>query len=61
MTSAFNSNDAECINRDTEHEIEVKCLDEIWNSQRLNECTTWIDCNQFKKVSTKQCLINSIQ
>lgn len=50
MTSAFNSNEADAINRCAEHETEVNTIDEIWNADRLAECTAWISAGQYKKV-----------
>lgn len=51
MTSAFSSNDTECLSRDTEHEIDVENIDEIWDENRLGECIKWINAHQFDKVS----------
>lgn len=53
MTSAFSTSDAECLNRNTEHDIEIIHLEEIWNDERLDECVSWIKENQFQKVSLK--------
>lgn len=50
MTSAFSSSDTECLSRNTEHEIDIENLNEIWNEQRLNECVNWINTHQFEKV-----------
>lgn len=52
MTSAFSTNDAECLSREAEHEINISSIDEIWNENRLNECVLWIKENQFQKVRT---------
>lgn len=51
MASAFSTNDAECLNRNTEHNIDIINLHEIWNDERLNECVSWIRENHFQKVS----------
>lgn len=51
MTSAFSTNDTECLSRDTEHQIDIENIDEIWNEQRLNECVKWINTYQYDKVS----------
>lgn len=53
MTSAFSSNDTECLSRDTEHEIDVEGIEDIWDEQRLDECVKWINTNQFAKVSIR--------
>lgn len=50
MTSAFSTNDTECLSRDAEHELDVESLDEIWSEQRLSECVKWINTHQFDKV-----------
>lgn len=50
MASAFNSNEADCINRCAEVEKEIGSIDEIWTADRLLECTTWIESEQFKRV-----------
>lgn len=50
MTSAFSSNDTECLSRNTEHEINIENLYEIWDEQRLNECVKWINTQQYDKV-----------
>ncbi|XP_031633112.1 2-(3-amino-3-carboxypropyl)histidine synthase subunit 2 [Contarinia nasturtii] len=50
MTSAFFTNDAECFSRDTENQLAVESLDEIWNEHRLSECVNWINEHQFEKV-----------
>lgn len=51
MTSAFSSNDSECITRDVEASNSESLLDEIWNETRLSECTEWINKHDFKKVN----------
>lgn len=51
MTSAFSTNDTECLNRETDHGLAVGDLNEIWNVQRLDECVKWINLYQFGKVS----------
>lgn len=53
MTSAFSTNDTECLNRPTIQDLDVKNLDEIWNEQRLTECIEWISAHQFERVSGK--------
>lgn len=50
MSSAFSTADTECLSRDTEHELNVDSLDEIWTEQRLSECVKWINTHQFQKV-----------
>lgn len=51
MTSAFSTNDVECMSRETEHEVDVETIDEIWDEQILNKCVKWIKTHQFDKVS----------
>lgn len=58
MTSAFNSNEADCINRSTDAEAQINSIDEIWNADRLNECKTWIETNQYKKVNDLKWVIS---
>lgn len=50
MTSAFSSNDSECIARDVETKHSVNELENIWNDIRLGECAAWITRNNYKKV-----------
>lgn len=51
MTSAFSSNDSECIGRDVNVTNTIDELEVIWNDVRLNDCVAWISKNGFKKVS----------
>lgn len=50
MTSAFSSNDAEVIERDTDTVVGGQLIQEIWNETRCCECSTWIKENNFKRV-----------
>lgn len=50
MTSAFSSNDAEVIERDTDTITDGQVIQEIWNEARCTECSTWIKENNFKRV-----------
>lgn len=54
MSSAFSTNDADNLNRQTEHVNRVENLNEIWNKQRLDECIKWIDSHQYENVSIKK-------
>lgn len=58
MSSAFSTNDAICLSRETEHERDVESIDGIWNEQVLNKCVKWIKTHQFDKVSDskRQCM-----
>lgn len=51
MTSAFNSNEEDCINRATDVEAQIGSIAEIWDTARLAECKTWIETGDYKKVS----------
>lgn len=51
MTSAFSTNDAICLSRETEHELDVETIDDIWDEHILNKCVKWIKTHQFDKVS----------
>lgn len=52
MSSAFSTNDTECLNRETEHSIhDAADFQQIWDKQRLKECVQFIDSHQFNKVS----------
>lgn len=61
MTSAFSSNDTDCLNRVTEHEIDVENIDEIWDERRLDECVKWINSHQYDKVSVVTGIGNSLK
>lgn len=50
MTSAFSTNDTECLSRSTEHQLAVESLEEIWNQQRLSECVNWLNEHHYDKV-----------
>lgn len=52
MTSAFSTNDTECLNRDIEHSIhDAANFEQIWDKQRLNDCLQFVDSYEFSKVS----------
>lgn len=52
MTSAFSTNDAECLARETEHSVhDAVDFEQIWDKQRLAECIKFIHSHQFNKVS----------
>lgn len=62
MTSAFSTNDTECLNRETEHNIHAAAnFDQIWDKQRQNECVQFIDSHQFNKVSIPFCLFSPFE
>ena len=56
MSSAFSTNDTECLNRETEHNVhDATEFEQIWDQQRLNDCIQFINSQQFNKVSISFC------
>lgn len=54
MTSAFSTNDTECLSREIEQNYDVKEFKQIWSESRLDECSRWIQKNNFTKVCLEQ-------
>lgn len=50
MSSAFSSNDADCVARSLDQPISNIVDEQIWDECRLNECVQWIEKHSFARV-----------
>lgn len=57
MSSAFSSNDADCVTRGLDLPISEITEEHIWDGVRLNECVQWIKLHSFAKVKFKTLFI----
>lgn len=57
MSSAFSSNDADCVARSLDQPISDIVEERIWDNSRLNECAQWIQKHSFARVKVETRLI----
>lgn len=57
MSSAFSSNDADCVTRGVELPISEITKEHIWNDLRMEECVQWIKLHSFARVQYKTSII----